>query len=211
MTATARCSGPTDRPLLRPDHDHRPRWHRRARLYDLPAPCRLRVRARPALFPPPERVQAARRFLSHRAGVVSALIDSGMAACTASRPAGPSSPPAFVKAMLLVAYLRELGNRPPSAAERALLGPDDHEVHNKLATAVFARVGDLRLRALAARAGMRSFSVSGYWSGAHFSAADQARFFRVFDRLVPKRSRAYARALLSSIAAWQRWVFTLSR
>ena len=79
---------------------------------------------------------------------------------------------------------------------------------NGLATAVFARVGDAGLRALAARAGMRSFSVSGYWSGAHFSAADQARFFRVFDLLVPERSRAYARGLLSSIVAWQRWGFS---
>ena len=55
---------------------------------------------------------------------------------------------------------------------------------------------------------MRRFSVSGYWSGAHFSAADQARFFRVFDRLTPPRSRGYARTLLSSIVAWQRWGFS---
>ena len=170
--------------------------------------CRLRVRARPALFPPPERVQAARRFLSRRAGIVSwALIDShGRTHGLAARRTFISA--SLVKAMLLVAYLRQAGNRLPSPGERALLGPMITRSDNGLATAVFARVGDAGLRALAARAGMRSFSVSGYWSGAHFSAADQARFFRVFDLLVPKRSRAYARGLLSSIVAWQRWGFS---
>jgi zinc D-Ala-D-Ala dipeptidase len=172
--------------------------------------CRIRSRARPALFPPPERVRAARRFLSHRAGIVSwALIDShGRTHGLSARRTFISA--SLVKAMLLVAYLRQVGNRPPTAAERALLGPMITRSDNRLATAVFARVGDLRLRALAARGGMKSFSVSGYWSGAHFSATDQARFFRVFDRLVPKRSRGYARQLLSSIVAWQRWGFSRS-
>jgi hypothetical protein len=170
--------------------------------------CRLRVRARPALFPPKERVRAAHRFVSRRAGIVSwALIDSHgrMHGFAAKRTFISAS---LVKAMLLVAYLRGAGNREPTPAERALLGPMITRSDNKLASAVFARVGDAGLRALAARAGMRRFSVSGYWSGAHFSADDQARFFRVFDLLVPKRSRGYARELLSSIVAWQRWGFS---
>lgn len=170
--------------------------------------CRIRVRARAALFPPPERVRSARRYLSHRDGIVSwALIDSHgrMHGFQARRTFISAS---LVKAMLLVSYLRQVGNRAPTPSERALLGPMITRSDNKLATAVFARVGDLRLRALAARAGMRSFSVNGYWSGAHFSAADQARFFRAFDLLVPKRSRGYARGLLSSIVAWQRWGFS---
>jgi D-alanyl-D-alanine dipeptidase len=170
--------------------------------------CRMYVRARPALFPPPRRLQAARRFLSQRAGIVSwALIDShGRMHGLATRRTFISA--SLVKAMLLVAYLRRAGNRLPTPGERALLGPMITRSDNKLATAVFAHVGDAGLRALAARAGMRSFSVSGYWSGSHFSAADQARFFRIFDLLVPKRSRGYARGLLSSIVAWQRWGFS---
>ena len=170
--------------------------------------CSIRARARPALFPPPGRVQAARRFLSQRAGIVSwALIDSHgrMHGLAAQRTFISAS---LVKAMLLVAYLRHAGNRAPSPGERALLGPMITRSDNRLATAVFERVGDAGLRALAARAGMRSFSVSGYWSGSHFSAGDQARFFRAFDLLVPERSRAYARGLLSSIVAWQRWGFS---
>jgi D-alanyl-D-alanine dipeptidase len=170
--------------------------------------CRMRVRARSALFPPPGRLQAARRFLAQRSGVISwALVDShGRMHGLARRRTFISA--SLVKAMLLVAYLRGAGNRPPTTAERAMLGPMITRSDNDLATAVFARVGDAGLHALAARAGMRSFSVSGYWSGAHFSAADQARFFRAFDRLVPRRSRAYARGLLSSIVSWQRWGFS---
>jgi D-alanyl-D-alanine dipeptidase len=170
--------------------------------------CRMRVRARPALFPPPGRVRSARRFLAGRDGIVSwALIDShGRMHGLARRRTFISA--SLVKAMLLVAYLRQIGNRPPTPSEQALLAPMITRSDNRLATAVFARVGDARLRALAARAGMRDFSVAGYWSGAHFSASDQARFFRAFDRLVPARSRGYARDLLSSIVAWQRWGFS---
>ena len=170
--------------------------------------CRMRVRARPALFPAPERVRAARRFVAGREGIVSwALVDShGRLHGFAPQRAFISA--SVVKAMLLVAYLRQAGDRAPTAAERALLGPMITISDNKPATAVFGRVGDTGLRALAARAGMRSFSVSGYWSGARFSAADQARFFRVFDLLVPRRSRAYVRELLSSIVGWQRWGFS---
>ena len=61
---------------------------------------------------------------------------------------------------------------------------------NGRASAVFARVGDAGLRALGPARGMRDFTVSGYWGSVHFSAADQARFFRGFDLLVPQRSRA---------------------
>jgi D-alanyl-D-alanine dipeptidase len=170
--------------------------------------CRMRARARPALFPSADRLGAARRFLTGRAGVVSwALIDThGRLHGLDARRAYVSA--SLVKAMVLVAYLRQAGNREPTASERAMLGPMITRSDNGLATSVFSRVGDAALRELATRAGMRTFSVSGYWSGATFSAADQARFFRVFDRLVPRRSRAYARGLLSSIVAWQRWGFS---
>jgi hypothetical protein len=79
---------------------------------------------------------------------------------------------------------------------------------NDLADAVYARVGDERLLRLARRAGMRRFSVAGHWGAARIAAADQARLFLRIDRLVPRRSRAYARRLLSSVVAAQRWGFS---
>ncbi len=170
--------------------------------------CRMRAKARAALFPPPARIRSVRRFLGKRAGIVSwALIDShGRLHGLEPRRVYVSA--SLVKAMLLVAYLRAIGNRVPTPSEQAELGPMITQSDNDLATAIYSRVGDAALRDLARRAGMRSFSVAGYWSGSSFSAADQARFFRVFDRLVPRRSRAYARGLLSSIVAWQRWGFS---
>ena len=77
----------------------------------------MSVRARPALFPP-ARVAAARRFLRGRTGIESwALIDShgrlhGFA------PGRVYVSASVVKAMLLVAYLRKIGNRMPTRSSR---------------------------------------------------------------------------------------------
>jgi D-alanyl-D-alanine dipeptidase len=113
-----------------------------------------------------------------------------------------------VKPMLLVAYLRKIRRRRPNAAERAALGPMITRSSNRKATVVYGWVGDARLRALAGRARMSDFSVAYYWGSARFSAADQARFMARFDRLTPRRSRAYARRLLSSVVPWQDWGFS---
>jgi hypothetical protein len=170
--------------------------------------CTLAVEALPALFPPRERLRAVGRYLRSRAGLNSwALIDSrerlhGFA----PNRLYPSA--SVIKAMLLVAYLRRIGNRPPNASARGLLGPMITASDNARATAIYHLVGDLALRRLARRAGMRSFSVAFSWGYARFSAADQARFFLVVDRLVPPRSRGYARRLLSSIVPAQRWGFS---
>jgi D-alanyl-D-alanine dipeptidase len=153
-------------------------------------------------------VAAARRYVAHRAGAVSfALIDSrGHLYGYAPRRRYVSA--SVTKAMMLVAYLRHIGRRPPSAAERAQMGPMITRSDNGRADTVYRWVGDASLRALAVRAGMRSFSVSGYWGYAHITAADQARFFLRIDRLVPPASRRYARRLLSSVVSWQRWGFS---
>jgi D-alanyl-D-alanine dipeptidase len=169
---------------------------------------RARSTAVDAPFPPRDRVRAARDYLRRRAGVNSfALIDSrGRERGFAPRRVYVSA--SVVKAMLLVAYLRRIGNRMPNLAERGALGPMITVSDNGMADAIYRRVGDAALRRLARRVGMRSFSVEYHWGSAHFSALDQARFFLLFDRLVPRRSRSYARRLLSSIASWQRWGFS---
>ena len=170
--------------------------------------CTMRVVEQPALFPPRPRLVAVRRYLRSRRSVNSwALIDSrGRLHGFAQRRRYHSA--SVIKAMLLVAYLRRIGNRTPTAAERRVLGPMITVSDNARASAIYRRVGDVRLRRLAQRVGMRNFTVSYCWGCAFFSAADQARFFWGFDRLVPPRSRHYARRLLSSIVAYQRWGFS---
>jgi D-alanyl-D-alanine dipeptidase len=164
--------------------------------------------ARPPAFPSRRAVAAARRYVARRAGSVSfALIDS-RGRLYGYAPGRPYVSASVTKAMMLVAYLRRIGRRPPRPAERAELGPMITRSDNGRADVVYGWVGDPALRALAARAGMRSFSVSGYWASARITAADQARFFLRIDLLVPRRNRGYARRLLSSVVGWQRWGFS---
>jgi zinc D-Ala-D-Ala dipeptidase len=161
-----------------------------------------------ARFPARRRIRASLRYLRSRAGTNSwSLIDSwGRIHGFAPHRVYVSA--SLVKAMLLTAYLRGIGNRMPNAGERASLGPMITVSSNDAADDVYYRVGDAALYRLARRAHMRSFSIAGYWANAHFSADDQARFFNRIDRLIPKASRAYARGLLSSIVSYQRWGFS---
>jgi hypothetical protein len=170
--------------------------------------CTISRRALPARFPPRGRVRAVRRYLAKRGGINSwALIDNwGRPRSFAPHRVYVSA--SLVKAMLLVAYLRGIGNRMPDAGERASLGPMITESSNDAADTIYYRVGDGALYTLAGRAHMTRFSVAGYWGNAHFSAEDQARFFSRIDRLVPRASRGYARGLLSSIVSYQRWGFS---
>ena len=161
----------------------------------------------PPAFPAAARIRAARRFVARRAWSSLAVVDThGRLHGLAARRRYVSA--SLVKAMLLVAYLRRIGNRRPHWRERALLGPMITRSDNASARVIHARVGDLRLLALARRAGMRDLTVAGFWAGVRFSAADQARFFYRLDALVPPRSRGYARRLLSSIIPAQRWGFS---
>ena len=173
----------------------------------LPAGAPEAEAAARAAVPSSKQVRAAQRWLRRREGVASfALTDSrGRERGFAPRRRYVSA--SVVKAMLLVAYLRRIGNRRPGAGERALLGPMIRVSSNGNATAVFGRVGAGALYGLARRAGLRDFALSGGWPTAQISAADQARFFYRFDRLTPSRSRGYARRLLASIDLRQRWGF----
>jgi hypothetical protein len=161
-----------------------------------------------ATFPSKRGVTAAKRYLRHREGVNSFSVldtrghlrgfDQGRVYVSAS----------VVKAMLLSAYLRKIRGRRPSPEERSLLNPMITRSDNDAADAVYARLGDAPLYALARKVRMRRFSVAGYWANAHFTAADQARFMRRFLRFTPRRTRRYARRLLSSIVPQQRWGFS---
>ncbi len=162
----------------------------------------------PGTFPSRARVRAARQFIARRAGIRSfALIDSrGRLYGYAPRRAYVSA--SVTKAMLLVAYLRQIGRRAPTAEEKALLGPMITVSDNRRADDVYGRVGDAGLLSVARRARMRHFATAGYWASASITAVDQARLFLRVDRLVPKRNRSYARRLLASIVAYERWGFS---
>ncbi len=109
------------------------------------------------------------------------------------------------KAMLLVAYLRRLGGRPVPEAMRRVLAPMIQVSGNRAAARVHRLVGDAGLADVGRAAGMRALRLSGTWSEAGITAADQARFFHRIDRLCPRRHRAYARRLLASIVPRQSW------
>jgi hypothetical protein len=161
----------------------------------------------PAGYPGPVAIAAATRYLDRRTGYTAfATVDSE------GRMSGQHSHRTFVsasvvKAMLLVAYLRKLAaeHRSVDPTSSALLDPMIHVSDNNAATAIWERVGDARLRALARRAGMTDFSIVGFWANAQISPADQARYFFEMESLIPNRFRHLARHLLSHIAAYESW------
>ena len=112
-----------------------------------------------------------------------------------------------VKAMLLAAEIRRLkkaGAGIDSTTDgllRAMITRSD----NDAADAIYQRVGDAGLFAVARRAGMTRFTVAGYWGNAQITAADMARFFGDLDRALARRHRVYAKGLLGSIVETQRW------
>src|SRR5437660_213084 len=159
-------------------------------------------------YPSAARVAASDRFLAERAGVSAfAVVDSDgkLAGVNVRRRFHSAS---IVKAMMLVAYLRMLAaqHRPLDRGGRALLYPMIHSSDNAAASAVLGVVGQSALDRVAADAHMNDFEpASGWWAFTEVSAADLARFFSVFDSLVPARFDGYARSLLSSIEPSQSW------
>jgi hypothetical protein len=169
--------------------------------------CSMRV-AEPPSFPAAGRIEAARRFVRGRAISSFAVIDTHghLHGWAVHRRYVTAS---VVKAMILVARLRQIGNRMPSTSDQAVLNPMIQVSDNDAASAAYRWVGDAGLRAVGKRAGMRDLIVpGGSWGNVYFSAADQAHLFVQIDKLVPPRSRAYARHLLSSIVSYQRWGFS---
>jgi hypothetical protein len=112
-----------------------------------------------------------------------------------------------VKAMLLVAYLREpdVRGRRLRPADRALLAPMIRRSDNAAASRVCNIVGTGGLARLARRVHMRHFHATRPWGLSTIDVADQTRFLLHIDRHVPRRHRRYAMRLLGSIVASQRW------
>ena len=159
------------------------------------------------VYPSSKRVLAAARFLAHRAGrkAFAVVDDDGRLEGFDVHSRFHSA--SVVKSMLLVAYLRMLGQRRSlDRASEALLYPMIHSSDNDAASAVLAIVGEAALDRVARDAHMTDYeSGDGTWGFTEVSAADLARFFFHQDAMIPPRYVAYARWLLSTIEPSESW------
>ena len=154
-------------------------------------------------------MRAVQRWLRTRGGTNSwALVDSwGRMHRFAPHRVYVSA--SLVKAMLLVAYLRGIGNRAPDAGERASLGPMITVSSNDAADTVYYRVGDAG--PLPARSpGRHAELLRGRLLGERAASARRTRRASSTGSTgwCRRRSRGYARGLLSSIVGYQRWGFS---
>ena len=154
-----------------------------------------------------ERVESAHRYADSRGGIESfALVDEqGRMHGYRMWKAVPSA--SVLKATLLVAYLRQpsVRARPLRREDRRLLAPMIRWSDNASASTLVVRLGEWRIEHFASVVGMPRFQLRHPWGLSEITAAEQARYFFRIDRLAPRRHRSYARFLLSSVVASQRW------
>jgi hypothetical protein len=165
-----------------------------------------------ALRPWRAHVREAREYAQTRAGQISFGVRTrrGLRGVGVGRTVPSAS---VVKAMLLVAYLREphVRGRRLRGSDRALLGPMIRRSDNAAASQVCNVVGTGGLARLARRAHMRRFHATRPWGLSTIDVADQSRFLLHIDRHVPRRHRRYAMRLLGSIVPSQRWGIARAR
>ncbi len=116
----------------------------------------------------------------------------------------------ITKAMLLVAYLEQLGNRPVPPAAQAELDPMIEISDNAAGSWTFAQVGAAAVNHVAAQAGMTGFALDTsdplYTLGqSSITALDFARLFSTIDQLMPAKNRGYGMGLLANISAGDHW------
>jgi hypothetical protein len=159
-------------------------------------------------FPSPHAISAAAAYLRGRAGRTAFAVVDSEGRLSGVHVHWTFVTASVVKAMLLVAYLRQLdarGQHYVDSYSDSILFPMINVSDNSAASAVYGHVGDGGLYALAARAGMTDFNVYGSWGNAQLSAADQARYFFEMDSLIPREFVGYARRLLSTIVGYESW------
>jgi len=152
-------------------------------------------------------VRDARRFAEQRAGRISfAVVDprAGVRGSDVNRQFASAS---VTKAMLLIAYLRQLEREDERLGEsaRSLLEPMIRYSDNSAASQVQGLLAQEALERLAKHAEMTGFTYAGDWANARVTAADQARLFARTNQLTPSRYRRYARRLLKGPVPAQSW------
>jgi beta-lactamase class A len=161
-----------------------------------------------ALLAPPAwtpHVASARAYAHTRPGVIAFAVRTDDHLWS-WKPDEQFPSASVLKAMLLVAYLRHVGDRPLRASERALLTPMIRRSDNFAATTIRNRIGDGALVRLAHRVGMTRFRPGGaIWGNSQITARDQTRFLLHIDRFIPAAHRAYAMRLLRTVIPSQRW------
>ncbi len=162
---------------------------------------------RPGATPAPGEIRSASDYAAARSGLVSfATVDS--LGRLRGRDVDRLYPGAsVVKTMVLAAELHRLveAGDPIEPATRSLLNAMIRFSDNDAADAIYARVGDAGLVAVAERAGMTGFTIAGHWGNSQVTAADMARLFAELDRLLPHRYREFGLGLLGSVTAAQAW------
>lgn len=155
----------------------------------------------------PPRIERAAEYAEERQGSISFAVvgEQGKMYGYRRRRVVPAA--SVIKAMFLVAYLRQpsVRDRALRDGDRALLGPMIRRSDNTAATRVADQVGAERMRRLGRIARMHRFTYTRPWGLSGITAADQARFLFRLERYIPRRHEDYARYLLSHIVERQRW------
>jgi hypothetical protein len=161
-------------------------------------------------YPSAGAIAATTRYLDSRAGSTSFAVVDSTGHLSGVRMYEHFQTASVVKVMFLTAYLqmRAAQHRGLDAADTALLYPMIHISDNDAASAVLAIVGGAAVARVAREAGMSAYAPGvGWWAYTQTSAADQARFLAMLDRLIPSRFYGYARYLMSTIEPSQSWGF----
>lgn len=159
----------------------------------------------PAKIPSAAGLRRAGEFAGSREGYVSFAVVNTEGKLR-GRTMGRLYPAAsVVKAMLLAAEVRRLAGTAIDDQTDSLLRAMVTSSDNDAADAIYSRVGDAGLNAVAKKAGMSRFTVAGHWGNAQIAAGDMALLFADLDDVFPSRRAAYAKGLLGSVVAEQRW------
>ena len=164
--------------------------------------------AQHGLAPPSEEaLEDARRFARSREGEVSFAVVGANREVTGLGATRVYDSASLIKAMILVAYLRELaaGERDPTDLELQRMDDMIRVSDNFSASELYEELGPEPMEELASEAGMSSFEADAFWGNCAVTAADQVRFFEALDRLLPAAHRDFARQLLESVASFHSW------